>query len=104
MTFYISSSFQVGKFLQLIATFISGFVIAFVKGWRLTLVMLSSIPLLVLSGAIMGIIISRMASRGQQAYTEASTVVEQTIGSIRTVRITHIHRLCIIFNSWRKNA
>ncbi|CAM8890594.1 unnamed protein product [Rhodiola kirilowii] len=76
---------KVGKFIQLIATFIGGFVIAFIKGWRLTLVMLSSIPLLVLSGAIMGIIISKMASRGQLAYSEASTVVEQTIGSIRTV-------------------
>ncbi|BFG14786.1 hypothetical protein CerSpe_010600 [Prunus speciosa] len=76
---------KVGNFIQLIATFVGGFVIAFVKGWLLTLVMLSSIPLLVLSGAIMGILISKMASSGQTAYSVASTVVEQTIGSIRTV-------------------
>ena len=59
--------------------------IAFVKGWLLTLVMLSSIPLLVFSGAMMGIVISKLASRGQTAYSLASTVVEQTVGSIRTV-------------------
>ncbi|KAI5349043.1 hypothetical protein L3X38_001930 [Prunus dulcis] len=47
--------------------------------------MLSSIPLLVLSGAFMGILISKMASSGQTAYSVAATVVEQTIGSIRTV-------------------
>ncbi|BFG14778.1 hypothetical protein CerSpe_010520 [Prunus speciosa] len=76
---------KVGKFIQLIATFVGGFVIAFVKGWLLTLVMLSSIPLLVLSGAIIGIIISKVASRQQTAYSVAATVVEQTIGSIRTV-------------------
>ncbi|KAK7843585.1 abc transporter b family member 11 [Quercus suber] len=76
---------KVGKFLQLTSTFIGGFVIAFIKGWLLTLVMLSSIPLLVASGAVMSIIISKMASQGQSAYAKAANVVEQTIGSIRTV-------------------
>ncbi|XP_017179337.1 ABC transporter B family member 11-like [Malus domestica] len=76
---------KVGKFLQLFSTFIGGFIIAFIKGWLLTLVMLSSIPLLVASGAAMSIIISKMATRGQSAYAKAAIVVEQTIGSIRTV-------------------
>ncbi|KAM1012157.1 hypothetical protein ACFX13_048214 [Malus domestica] len=76
---------KVGKFLQLFSTFIGGFIIAFIKGWLLTLVMLSSIPLLVAAGAAMSIIISKMATRGQSAYAKAAIVVEQTIGSIRTV-------------------
>ncbi|XWS76724.1 hypothetical protein CRYUN_Cryun01aG0202400 [Craigia yunnanensis] len=76
---------KVGKFLQLVSTFFGGFVIAFITGWLLTLVMLSSIPLLVISGGVMALIISKMASRGQNAYAKAATVVEQTIGSIRTV-------------------
>ncbi|XP_012084222.1 ABC transporter B family member 4 isoform X2 [Jatropha curcas] len=76
---------KVGKFQQLIVTFISGFIIAFFKGWKLTLVMLSSIPLLVLAGALVAIYISKLASHGQTAYSIAATVVEQTIGSIRTV-------------------
>eukprot|EP00258_Populus_trichocarpa_P025336 XP_024441355.1 ABC transporter B family member 21 [Populus trichocarpa] len=76
---------KVGKFIQLVSTFIGGFIVAFVKGWLLALVMLSSIPLLVISGAGLAIIIARMASRGQTAYAKAATVVEQTIGSIRTV-------------------
>ena len=86
---------QVGTFIQLIATFVGGFVIAFIKGWLLTLVMLSSIPLLVLSGAFMGILISKMASSGQTAYSVAATVVEQTIGSIRTVGL-------LVFNIFKK--
>ncbi|KAK8264896.1 hypothetical protein V6Z12_D12G141400 [Gossypium hirsutum] len=76
---------KVGKVLQLLSTFFGGFIIAFVKGWLLTLVMLSSIPLLVISGATMAVIISKMATRGQTAYAQAATIVEQTIGSIRTV-------------------
>ncbi|XP_016647152.1 PREDICTED: ABC transporter B family member 4-like [Prunus mume] len=78
---------KVGSFIQLTATFVGGFAIAFIKGWLLTLVMLSSIPLLVLCGALMGILISKMASSGQTAYSVAATVVEQTIGSIRTVAL-----------------
>lgn len=66
-------------------TFIAGFVIAFSKGWLLTLVMLSAIPLLILGAGIMTLFISKIAVREQTAYAKAATVVEQTIGSIRTV-------------------
>ncbi|KAI6672601.1 hypothetical protein NL676_000507 [Syzygium grande] len=76
---------KVGKFMQLVSTFIGGFIIAFTKGWQLTLVMLSIIPPLVVSGALMSLIIGKMASRGQSAYAKAANVVEQTIGSFRTV-------------------
>ncbi|KAI3440972.1 uncharacterized protein J3R85_003013 [Psidium guajava] len=76
---------KVGKFIQLLSAFIGGFVIAFSKGWLLTLVMLSSIPPLVVSGGLMSLVIAKMSSRGQSAYAKAANVVEQTIGSIRTV-------------------
>ncbi|XXG76263.1 hypothetical protein AAC387_Pa08g0647 [Persea americana] len=76
---------KVGKFIQLISTFIGGFVISFIKGWLLTFVMLSSIPPLVITGAVMDVMIEKMASRGQTAYAEAGVIVQQTIGSIRTV-------------------
>ncbi|KAG1370988.1 ABC transporter B family member 4 [Cocos nucifera] len=76
---------KVGKFIQLASTFIGGFVVAFVQGWLLTLVMLATIPPLVVAGGIMSTVVSKMASRGQAAYGEAAVVVEQTIGSIRTV-------------------
>jgi ATP-binding cassette subfamily B (MDR/TAP) protein 1 len=90
---------QVGKFIQLVSTFIGGFIVAFVKGWLLALVMLSSIPLLVISGAGLAIIIARMASRGQTAYAKAATVVEQAIGSIRTVRVHIKNKICLDKNS-----
>ncbi|KAK9991958.1 hypothetical protein SO802_026943, partial [Lithocarpus litseifolius] len=76
---------KVGTFVQLVATFIGGFIVAFIKGWLLTSVMLSTIPPLVISGYFMSRIIRKMAYRGQAAYSVAATVVEQTFGSIRTV-------------------
>ncbi|KAG2244519.1 hypothetical protein Bca52824_093650 [Brassica carinata] len=38
-----------------------------------------------MAGAGLAIVIARTASRGQTAYAKAAVVVEQTIGSIRTV-------------------
>ncbi|PON39304.1 ABC transporter [Trema orientale] len=76
---------KVGKFLQLVSTFLGGIVIAFIRGWLLTLVLASSIPLLVAAGAVMSVVISKMASHGQTAYAKAANVVDQTISSIRTV-------------------
>ncbi|KAJ0829568.1 putative Type I protein exporter [Helianthus annuus] len=77
---------KVGKFTQLLSTFVGGFVVAFVRGWFLTLVMLTAIPPMVISASAMSVVIAKMASRGQTAYAKAATVVEQTIGSIRTVK------------------
>ncbi|KAL5538774.1 hypothetical protein UlMin_043914 [Ulmus minor] len=76
---------KVGRFIQLMATFVTGFIIAFVKGWLLTLVMLSSIPALIIAGALISLTVASLATRGQYAYSAGATVVEQTIGSIATV-------------------
>lgn len=71
--------------LQLASTFIGGFVIGFVRGWRLALVLLACIPCVVLIGGALSMVMTKMASRGQAAYAEAGNVVEQTVGAIRTV-------------------
>ncbi|RWW43712.1 hypothetical protein BHE74_00050597 [Ensete ventricosum] len=76
---------QVNKFVQLLSTFFGGFIIAFAKGWLLALVMLSCLPPIAIAGAVMSWMIAKLSSRGQVAYSEAGNVVEQAIGSIRTV-------------------
>ncbi|XBI16306.1 hypothetical protein VPH35_058585 [Triticum aestivum] len=76
---------KVGKFLQLVSTFLGGFIIAFTRGWLLSLVMLSSIPPVVAAATVMSLVLSKLSNRSQMAYAEAGKVVEQTIGSIRTV-------------------
>lgn len=82
---------QVGKFIQFGASFIGGFVIAFLKGWLLTLVMLSSIPPLVIAGVVMIKLVGKFASQKQAADSLAATIVAQTFGSIRTVSIARRH-------------
>ncbi|KAJ0081187.1 hypothetical protein Patl1_10099 [Pistacia atlantica] len=75
---------KVAKFIQLTTTFVGGYIIAFVRGWLLSLVLLSCLPAIVIAGGAMALIMAKMASRGQIAYTEAGNVVEQTVGAIRT--------------------
>lgn len=58
---------------------------AFVQGWLLALVLMCFIPPMAISAAAMSIVIQKMATLGQSAYSEAGIVVEQTISSIRTV-------------------
>ncbi|WVZ99468.1 hypothetical protein U9M48_044759, partial [Paspalum notatum var. saurae] len=76
---------KVGKFLQLVTTFFGGFVLAFTKGWLLALVMLSTIPPFVAAGGIVAKMLSEISSQRLASYSEAGNIVEQTIGSIRTV-------------------
>lgn len=72
--------------MQLVAMFFAGFAVAFAKGWKLTLVMVATLPLLVISGGLMAMVMSRLSSDGQNAYAEAGSTVEQVVSSIRTVR------------------
>ena len=48
--------------------------------------MVATMPLLMLSGGLMAMVMSRMSGQGQEAYAEAGTTVEQVVSSIRTVR------------------
>ncbi|XP_016452033.1 ABC transporter B family member 11 isoform X1 [Nicotiana tabacum] len=76
---------KVGRFIRCVAMFIGGFVIAFIKGWLLALVMVSPIIPLAIVVGVMFLFMSRKASHSQKAYSKAANVVERTIGSIRTV-------------------
>ncbi|KAM3331877.1 hypothetical protein ACQJBY_027641 [Aegilops geniculata] len=76
---------KVGKYAQLLTTFVGCFIIGFIRGWMLALVMLACIPPNILSFAIMSRLRSQISARRQASYADAGNVVEQTIGAIRTV-------------------
>ncbi|KAM3581172.1 hypothetical protein VKS41_006610 [Umbelopsis sp. WA50703] len=74
-----------GIFVQCCSQFISGFVIAFVKGWRLALVLLAAMPVMGACGIFIGIYITKFTGMGQDAYADGGAIVEQAISGIRTV-------------------
>ncbi|KAM3350729.1 hypothetical protein ACQJBY_023045 [Aegilops geniculata] len=76
---------KVGKYAQLLTTFVGGFVIGFVRGWMLALVMLACIPPSILSFATVSRLRAQISARRQASYDNAGNVVEQSIRAIRTV-------------------
>ncbi|CAG8784244.1 17569_t:CDS:2, partial [Acaulospora morrowiae] len=56
---------KVGLIIQYVATFITGFVIGFTKGWKLTLVLCSVFPLLAITGGLMGKLLAASTLQGQ---------------------------------------
>ncbi|KAG6543543.1 hypothetical protein Mapa_015037 [Marchantia paleacea] len=76
---------KVGNAVQLLSRFLGGFVIAFMRSWKLTVVLVSVVPVIALVGGFMASRISTLTVRGQTAYSEAGKIVEQVLSAIRTV-------------------
>ncbi|ONM38964.1 ABC transporter B family member 9 [Zea mays] len=76
---------KVGKYIQLLTTFVGGFIIGFIRGWMLALVMLACIPPSILSFATVSRLRAQISRKRQESYEDAGNIVEQTIGAIRTV-------------------
>ncbi|XP_066484598.1 ATP-dependent translocase ABCB1 isoform X2 [Tiliqua scincoides] len=76
---------KIAMLIQGIATFLTGFIIGFIKGWKLTLVILAVSPVLGLSAAIWAKVLSAFTNRELAAYAKAGSVAEEVLAAIRTV-------------------
>ncbi|KAI9291936.1 hypothetical protein K502DRAFT_368047 [Neoconidiobolus thromboides FSU 785] len=76
---------KVGMLVQYITCFIGAFIIAFIKGWKLTLVMLTSVPLMAFAGMLMSKVIADASKGGQGVYGEAGSIAEEVLSAIRTI-------------------
>ncbi|KAL7334188.1 hypothetical protein PS15p_202992 [Mucor circinelloides] len=74
-----------GYLVMCIGQFIAGFIISFVKGWRLAVVMLATIPLMAVVGGAIDYFITKYTLRAQDSYAYAGSVAEQVFAGIRTV-------------------
>uniref|UniRef100_A0A8C3VJ32 P-type phospholipid transporter n=1 Tax=Catagonus wagneri TaxID=51154 RepID=A0A8C3VJ32_9CETA len=76
---------KVGMFFQAVATFFAGFIVGFIRGWKLTLVIMAISPVLGLSTAVWAKILSAFSDKELAAYAKAGAVAEEALGAIRTV-------------------
>uniref|UniRef100_A0A8C8JWF1 Bile salt export pump n=1 Tax=Oncorhynchus tshawytscha TaxID=74940 RepID=A0A8C8JWF1_ONCTS len=72
---------QVSIFIQRFTTFVCGFAMGFVKGWKLTLVIIAASPLIGVGAALMAL----LTGQELQAYAKAGAVADEVLTSIRTV-------------------
>ncbi|XP_034720284.1 bile salt export pump [Etheostoma cragini] len=76
---------QVAIFLQRFTTFVCGFCIGFVKGWKLTLVIVAASPMIGVGAGLMALFVAKLTGRELQAYAKAGAVADEVLTSIRTV-------------------
>uniref|UniRef100_A0A0D9YDK1 MDR-like ABC transporter n=3 Tax=Oryza glumipatula TaxID=40148 RepID=A0A0D9YDK1_9ORYZ len=76
---------KVGKYIQVLTAFVGGFVIGFIRGWMLALVVMACIPPSIFSFALVSRLRAQISGKTHVSYSYAGNVVEQTIGSIRMV-------------------
>ncbi|XP_060659642.1 multidrug resistance protein homolog 49 [Drosophila nasuta] len=69
----------------LIMTFVMGVIASFIYGWKLTLVVLSCSPFIMVATAMVAKIQSSLAEKELKAYSDAGGVAEEVFSGIRTV-------------------
>ncbi|XP_043821901.1 ATP-dependent translocase ABCB1 isoform X2 [Dromiciops gliroides] len=76
---------KIGMLFQALATFFTGFIVGFTRGWKLTLVILAISPVLGTSAAIWAKVLSSFTDKELLAYAKAGAVAEEVLSAIRTV-------------------
>jgi ATP-binding cassette subfamily B (MDR/TAP) protein 1 len=76
---------KVSNLVQFLTMFLTGLGLGFSQSWQLTLVILSTTPLILVAAGMFGYVLSQAATRGQKAYGEAGAHAQEVFTGIRTV-------------------
>lgn len=66
-------------------TFVTGFIIGFIKSWQLTLVLLAAVPVLATAGGLVGVTIAAGIRNSQGAFAKAGAIAQEALANIKTV-------------------
>jgi ATP-binding cassette subfamily B (MDR/TAP) protein 1 len=69
---------KMGAFLQHITTFVVGYIVAFWRGWDMTLVMVGCLPFLAAAGSVLARVATTMGNKQAEAYTEVGAGLGST--------------------------
>lgn len=87
MAFQGALSDKIPLILYVIAMAISGMVVAFAKGWLLTLVLLGVFPILIGSMYLYMFNVQNKGKREEKSYASAGGRAEQALAAIKTVKM-----------------
>eukprot|EP01132_Coremiostelium_polycephalum_P002116 gene2116-2605_t len=79
------TSQRLGVLIQNLVTVVGGLIIAFIAGWKLTLVIIACFPLVVITGKLQMKFLAGFSADGQDGYGAAGQVASEAITGIRTV-------------------
>ncbi|XP_040058489.2 bile salt export pump [Gasterosteus aculeatus] len=76
---------QVSIFIERMSTFVFGFLVGFIGGWKLTLVVIAVSPLIGIAAGLMAMAVARLTGRELASYAKAGAVADEVLLSMRTV-------------------
>uniref|UniRef100_A0A1B0AKC4 ABC-type xenobiotic transporter n=1 Tax=Glossina pallidipes TaxID=7398 RepID=A0A1B0AKC4_GLOPL len=77
---------KVVMFLHFLAAFGGCIIFAFIRGWQLALVCLSSLPVTFIAMGLVGVVTARLSKQELSIYADAGVIAEEAISGIRTVK------------------
>ncbi|KAJ6559121.1 P-loop containing nucleoside triphosphate hydrolase protein [Mycena vulgaris] len=77
---------KVALVVNFLAAFVTGFIVAYVRSWRLALAMSSILPCIGITGAVMNKAISRYMQLSLKHVAESGSLAEEVISTIRTAQ------------------
>jgi ATP-binding cassette subfamily B (MDR/TAP) protein 1 len=96
---------KVGLTLTALATFFAAFIIAFVKNWKLTLILTSTVVAITLIMGVCSGFIVKFQKQSLNSYAEGGTVAEEVISSIRNTQAFNTQdKLARQYNNYLEEA
>ena len=77
---------KVALAVHFIAAFVAGFVVAYIRCWRLALALSSILPCIAMTGGIMNKFVSRYMQQSLKHVAEGGSIAEEVISTIRTAQ------------------
>ncbi|KAL5336638.1 P-loop containing nucleoside triphosphate hydrolase protein [Aspergillus crustosus] len=96
---------KLGIVIQAISTFVAAFVIAFVKQWKLTLILIWMVPMLLVVLGTAGGFDALIETKILQIYAQAGSYAENVLGVIRTLQAFSLRpRVMAKYDSYLRDA
>ncbi|KAL1744419.1 ste6-like protein [Schizophyllum fasciatum] len=80
------TSEKVALVISFLAAFVTGFVLAYVRSWRLALALSSIIPCIAVTGGVMNKFVSKYMQLSLKHVAEGGSVAEEVISTVRTAQ------------------
>ncbi|PVZ99153.1 hypothetical protein BB558_004854 [Smittium angustum] len=76
---------RMGYLVQNCFTFIGGYTIALIKGYKMALVVIPTVPIIPVIAKLMGFNVGFLSKQIQTCYSESNSIADETLSSISTV-------------------
>ncbi|TMW58858.1 hypothetical protein Poli38472_007003 [Pythium oligandrum] len=78
---------KVGDGLSFASMAVTGLVIAFVKGWELTLIVMACVPFIAVAVSLAMKVLARATQAGVESYGKAGAIAQESLSNVRTVHM-----------------